>query len=138
MTVNLISRDSKVTVGQNVELMCRVKGPRMPITLTWSLQRDASTLDNILTLYSDGAISWSGDQHRYQLKVENRQKEVVHYLLISGVSHREAGRYRCSVSVFLENVNKKLPSSNPLAVLVQNPGTAEICKATCHLWSNFG
>lgn len=129
MKVNLISRNNLVTVGDNAELMCRVRGPRLPITLTWSLQRDASTLDNILTLYSDGAISWSGDQNRYQLKVENKPNQVIHYLLISGASHREAGNYQCSVSVFLENVHKKLPPSNQLAVQVKNPGTAEICEA---------
>ncbi|XP_029314465.1 immunoglobulin superfamily member 2-like [Cottoperca gobio] len=121
VTVNLISRNTIVTVGENVELMCRVKGPRVPITLTWSLQRDSSTIDNILTLYSNGAISWSGDQHRYQLKVVNTQNEVIHYLLINGASHREAGSYECRVSVFLENVYKGLPPSNPLAVRVQNP-----------------
>uniref|UniRef100_A0A8C9WXH9 Immunoglobulin superfamily, member 3-like n=1 Tax=Sander lucioperca TaxID=283035 RepID=A0A8C9WXH9_SANLU len=119
--VSLISRNNIVTVGANVQLMCRIKGPRMPITLTWSLQRDPSTLDNILTLYSDGAISWSGDQQRYQLKVENKQNEVIHFLLINGASHREAGSYQCRVSVFLENVHKKLPPSNQLAVLVRNP-----------------
>ncbi|XP_059198540.1 immunoglobulin superfamily member 3-like [Centropristis striata] len=119
--VYLISRNSIVTVGQNVELMCRVKGPRVPITVTWSLQRDDSTLDNILTLYSDGAISWSGNQHSYQLKVENKKNEVIHFLLINGASHREAGSYQCMVSVYLENVPKKLPPSNQLAVSVQNP-----------------
>lgn len=123
MKVNLISRKTRVPVGENVELMCRVRGPRIPLTLTWSLQHDVSTLDNILTLYSDGAISWSGDQHRYQLKVENKKNEVIHYLLINGASHREAGSYQCSVSVFLENVHKKLPASNQVAVSVQNPGT---------------
>lgn len=136
--VKLMSRNSIVTVGENVELICQVRGPHVPIALTWSLQRDASTLDNILTLYSDGSISWSGDQHRYQLKVESRQSEVNHYLLINGVSHREAGSYQCSVSVFLENVHKKLPPSYQLAVNVQNPGTDEIWMAKCHLWTYFG
>nr|XP_020441499.1 immunoglobulin superfamily member 3-like isoform X2 [Monopterus albus] len=118
--LSLISRNNNVTVGDNVELMCRVRGPRMPITLTWSRQRDQPTLDNILTLYSDGAISWSGDQHRYQLKVQNKVNEVIHSLLINGASHREAGRYQCRVSVFLQNVNKKVPPSHPLAVMVHN------------------
>lgn len=134
--VYLISRKNIVTVGENVELMCRVKGPRVPITLTWSLQRDASTLDNILTLYFDGAISWSGDQHRYQLKVENKQNEAIYYLLINGVSHREAGSYQCRVSVFLENVHKKLPASNQLAVLVQNPESKLILTPTPALTRN--
>ncbi|XP_069569764.1 immunoglobulin superfamily member 3-like [Brachyistius frenatus] len=119
--VSLSIRNNKVTVGQNVELMCRVKGPRVPITLTWSVQRDASTIDNILTMYSDGGISWSGDQHHYQLKVRIQNNAVLYYLQIIGASHREAGTYRCMVSVFLENAHKKLPPSNQLAVMVKDP-----------------
>uniref|UniRef100_A0A8C2ZRV7 Immunoglobulin superfamily, member 3-like n=1 Tax=Cyclopterus lumpus TaxID=8103 RepID=A0A8C2ZRV7_CYCLU len=116
--VKLISRDSSVTVGDNVELMCWVSGPRLPITLTWSLQRPyASTQDSILTVYSDGAISWFGDQQRYQLKVENKENGVFYYLLMNSASRREAGIYQCWVSVFLEKVHKKLPPSNQLATL---------------------
>lgn len=135
--VSLKSRNNVVTVGEDLELMCLVKGPRVPITLTWSLQRDASTLDNILTLYSDGAISWSGDQHRYQLKVQNSQNGVVHYLIINGASHREAGSYQCSLSVFLENVHKKLPPSNLLAVMVQNPVSKLVLTTTPALTRNI-
>ena len=130
MKVNLISRKNTVAVGDNVELMCRVRGPRLPITLTWSLQRGGSTLDNILTLNFDGAISWSGDQNRYQLKVKTEPNAVIHSLLINGASHREAGAYQCRVSVFVENAYKKLPPSNQLAVRVENPGTADIYTVT--------
>ncbi|XP_073329448.1 immunoglobulin superfamily member 3-like [Pagrus major] len=120
--VNLISRDNKVTVGENVALMCRVRGPHVPITLTWSLQRDATNLDNILTLGYDGAVSWSaGFEQSYQLKVENQQNEARHYLLIKGASQREAGSYQCSASVFMENAYKRLPASNQLAVSVNKP-----------------
>uniref|UniRef100_A0A7N6BYE0 Ig-like domain-containing protein n=1 Tax=Anabas testudineus TaxID=64144 RepID=A0A7N6BYE0_ANATE len=102
--VSLKSRNTRVTIGENVELMCQVRGPQMPVTVTWSLQRDATTLDNILTMYYDGSISWSGDQRRYQLKVENQKMQVMHYLLINGATLREAGSYQCSVSVFLHNI----------------------------------
>ncbi|XP_068602567.1 immunoglobulin superfamily member 3-like [Brachionichthys hirsutus] len=121
--VNLISRNNIVTIGDNVELICRVRGVHagLPITLAWSLQRDGSSLDSILTVYSDGAISWSGEQHRYQLQVQNKGNEINHYLLINGASHWEAGRYQCSASIFLANVHKQLPPSNQLAVKVQDP-----------------
>ncbi|XP_036964951.1 immunoglobulin superfamily member 2-like [Acanthopagrus latus] len=120
--VNLISRNSIVTVGDDVALMCRVKGPHVPITLTWSLQRDATNLDNILTLNYDGAVSWSaGVEQSYQLKVENTASEVRHHLLIHGASQREAGSYQCSASVFIENAYKRLPASNQLAVKVNKP-----------------
>nr|XP_057938770.1 immunoglobulin superfamily member 3-like isoform X2 [Doryrhamphus excisus]XP_057938771.1 immunoglobulin superfamily member 3-like isoform X2 [Doryrhamphus excisus] len=121
VAVRLISRSNMVTIGDNVELMCRVKGPRIPVTLTWILQRGPSARDNILTLYSDGAISWSGEQHRYQLRIENTPTERIYFLLINGASHSEAGSYQCQVSVFQNNVYKKLPPSNPTAVMVQNP-----------------
>ncbi|XP_035532242.1 immunoglobulin superfamily member 3 [Morone saxatilis] len=120
LKVSLVSRSSTVTVGGNLELMCRVKGPHVPITVTWSLQR-GSSLDSILTINSDGTISWSGDQRRYQLKVQSAQNQVVYYLLINGASHSEAGSYLCSVSAFLENIYKRLPLSNPVAVNVLNP-----------------
>ncbi|XP_060909018.1 immunoglobulin superfamily member 3-like, partial [Labrus mixtus] len=114
--VNLISRNNLVTVGKNVILMCRVRGVRVPMTVTWSLQRDASTIDNILTVYADGAISWSADQHRYQLNVDKTGNDFTHKLLIRGASSREAGRYQCSVSY-----NAHKTESNQLAVQVQNP-----------------
>ncbi|KAM3608329.1 uncharacterized protein V6R79_023072 [Siganus canaliculatus] len=120
--VNLISRNSQVSLGESMELMCRVRGPRVPVTLTWSLQHEDSSVDTIVTLYHHGEISWSGGQHRYQLRVQNpRENEVFYYLLIKAASQRESGSYQCAATVFLDNVNKKLNPSNPLAVTVQKP-----------------
>ncbi|XP_035459820.2 immunoglobulin superfamily member 3 [Scophthalmus maximus] len=135
--VKLISRNTRVTVGENVELLCLVRGPRVPITLIWSLQRVASTVDNIVTLSWNGEISWSGDQHGYQMKVENRVNEVAHYLLVNGASHREAGIYQCRASVFFENVHKKLSPSNPVAVMVQNPVSKLILTSPSALTRNI-
>uniref|UniRef100_A0A674MGH2 Ig-like domain-containing protein n=1 Tax=Takifugu rubripes TaxID=31033 RepID=A0A674MGH2_TAKRU len=73
-------------------------------------------LDTIVTVYADGSISWSGVQRRYQLKVESKRNEVLHYLLINGASHAEAGSYRCSVSVFQDGVYRRLLQSNQLAI----------------------
>ncbi|XP_062259410.1 immunoglobulin superfamily member 3-like [Platichthys flesus] len=120
-SVKLISRKSRVTVGENVELMCRVQGPRVPTTLIWSLQHDDSTIQNILTLNWNGDISWSGDQHVYQLRVENKPKGVTHSLLINGASPREAGKYQCHASAFIQNVHKKPLPSNPVGVMVEYP-----------------
>uniref|UniRef100_A0A668SJU3 Ig-like domain-containing protein n=1 Tax=Oreochromis aureus TaxID=47969 RepID=A0A668SJU3_OREAU len=121
MEVSLISRKNQVTVGEKLELMCRVRGPHMPVTVTWSVQREAKTPDTILTLSPDGTISWSGDQNHYQLRVESRKTEVIYYLLVIGTSHREGGNYQCNVSVLLKNVHKELKASNQLAVIVNNP-----------------
>ncbi|XP_035031376.2 immunoglobulin superfamily member 3 isoform X1 [Hippoglossus stenolepis] len=120
-SVKLISRNTLVTVGENVKLMCRVQGPRVPTTLSWSLQHEDSTTDNILTLKWNGDISWSGDQHVYQLEVENKAMEVTHSLLINGASPREAGKYQCQASAFIQNAHKKPRPSNPVAVMVHYP-----------------
>lgn len=93
----------------------------MPVTVTWSVQREAKTPDTILTLSPDGTISWSADQNHYQLRVESRKTEVIYYLLVIGTSHREGGNYQCNVSVLLKNVHKELKASNQLAVIVNNP-----------------
>ncbi|CAB1417644.1 unnamed protein product [Pleuronectes platessa] len=120
-SVKLISRKTSVTVGENVELMCRVQGPRVPTTLIWILRHDDSTIQKILELNWNGDIRWSGDQHVYQLGVENKPNGVTHSLLINGASPREAGRYQCKVSAFIQNVDKNLRLSNQVAVMVQYP-----------------
>lgn len=97
----------------------------VPMVVTWTLQRVDSPLDTIVTVYGDGSISWSGVQRRYQLKVESKRNEVLHYLLINGASHMEAGSYSCSVSVFQDGVYRKLLQSNQLAVNVENPGNSK-------------
>ncbi|XP_040913926.1 immunoglobulin superfamily member 3-like isoform X2 [Toxotes jaculatrix] len=135
--VNLISRNSRVTVGDDVEILCRVRGSLVPTTVIWTLQRDAQIIDNILTLNSDGDISWSGDQQAYQVKVQNKENEVIYSLVINGASHREAGTYQCRASVFLENVHKKLHPSNDLAVMVQNPESNLILTSFPNLTRNI-
>lgn len=105
-----------------VELICQVKDVNVPMSLSWILQRADSSLDTIVTVYSDGSISWSGIQRRYQLKVERKKNDIHHYLLINGASHTEAGSYQCSVSVFHNEVYHKMPPSNQVAVTVENPG----------------
>uniref|UniRef100_A0A8C6U1T7 Ig-like domain-containing protein n=1 Tax=Neogobius melanostomus TaxID=47308 RepID=A0A8C6U1T7_9GOBI len=112
--VSLTGRYNQAAEGQEVELICRVKGLSLPRTLTWSIRRDSPTPDTILTLYSSGAISWFGDQQqRYQLKIENKnpqQNEMWYHLIIKSASKSEAGKYQCSVSVVLEQAPRKLKS----------------------------
>lgn len=123
VTLGLSGRNSVAALGDSVELMCRVRGLNLPMTLSWTRQRDATNLDNVVTLYSDGSISWAGERDSYQLKAQKTPNGLYHYLVINGVSDREAGRYQCHVVVSLKNVPKKL-ESNSLAVTVRRPGRA--------------
>uniref|UniRef100_A0A3B5MM50 Ig-like domain-containing protein n=1 Tax=Xiphophorus couchianus TaxID=32473 RepID=A0A3B5MM50_9TELE len=119
--VVLRNRDPLVTMGNDVQLMCKVSSPRVPMTLTWSQETEDTNLNTIVVLYSNGSISWSGDQYRYQVQVDNQGNSVMHYLKVLRASHREEGKYQCMVSIFLHNVYKKLPASNLVNVKVQNP-----------------
>uniref|UniRef100_A0A3P9MWL4 Immunoglobulin superfamily member 3-like n=1 Tax=Poecilia reticulata TaxID=8081 RepID=A0A3P9MWL4_POERE len=119
----LRNREPTVTVGNDVQLMCKVTSPRVPMTLTWSKETEDSNLNTIVVLYSNGSISWSGDQYRYQVQVDNQGNTIMHNLKVLRASHREAGKYQCMVSVFLHNVYKKLPPSNLVNVQVQNPAS---------------
>ncbi|KAM9804844.1 immunoglobulin superfamily member 2-like [Neosynchiropus ocellatus] len=118
--VSLKSRQTAVTVGDGVELMCIVTGPPLPLTVTWILQRDAA-IDDILRLHSDGTVSWSAEQHRYQLKVQNQGARKIYYLLVNRASPGEAGSYQCQVSAFQDDVHRKLNTSNSVTVAVRNP-----------------
>ncbi|KAM4731058.1 immunoglobulin superfamily member 2-like [Anableps anableps] len=119
--VSLRNRDPSVIVGNDVHLMCKVSSLRIPTTVTWSQQTEDYNLNTILVLYSNGSISWSGDQHRYQVAVDNRGDTVMHYLKVLRASRREAGTYQCIVSVFMHNIHKRLAESYPVKVMVQNP-----------------
>lgn len=123
--LSLTGRNNLAAEGQEVELICRVKMLSLPRTVTWSIRRDSPTPDSILTLYSNGAISWFGDQQqRYQLKITEKnpkQNEMWYHLIIASASKSEAGKYQCSVSVVLQKTLRKLKPSNELAVSVERP-----------------
>ncbi|XP_020787515.2 LOW QUALITY PROTEIN: immunoglobulin superfamily member 3-like [Boleophthalmus pectinirostris] len=123
-SVSVIGRNHIASEGDKVELICRVRRLKLPRTLTWSVRRGSPTPDNILTLYSNGAISWFGDQHRYQLEIvnKNQQDEMWYHLIISSASKKDAGSYKCSASVVLDKAPKKL-SSSELAVNVVRPAS---------------
>lgn len=115
-----------MTVGDGVALICKVTAPNVPMALTWTVQRNDASLDTIMTVSPDGSIRWSGAQSRYQLEVENKKGEVLHHLRINGASQADVGYYRCSVSVFQDNIYRKLTPSNQVAVTVANPGNSEL------------
>lgn len=118
----LTNRNHMAALGDDVELICRVPRLTLPVTLSWTLQRDGASLDTVLTMYADGSISWGREQHSYQLKVKENQNKLFYYLVINGVSRREEGRYQCHIGVSLKNVPKKMASTSVL-VIVREPAS---------------
>ncbi|XP_029559690.1 immunoglobulin superfamily member 3-like [Salmo trutta] len=90
LRVDLKSCGIEVTEGCEVELVCRVRGPSLPVTVTWNLQREGGV---------------GPGQH---------PDTIAH-------RRREAGRYQCVISAFLQGRHRKPQNSNLLAVLVQTP-----------------
>ncbi|XP_067115809.1 immunoglobulin superfamily member 3-like [Osmerus mordax] len=122
LKVKLYSRDMSVAEGSSAELQCLVRGPRLPVTLTWSHQHaDASSPDTILTVAHNNDITWRGDQSSYQLRTETKSDSVLYVLRIEAASQREAGRYQCLISAFLQKTHRKQLPSNVLGFNVQRP-----------------
>uniref|UniRef100_A0A8C7YHF9 Ig-like domain-containing protein n=1 Tax=Oryzias sinensis TaxID=183150 RepID=A0A8C7YHF9_9TELE len=121
MEVSLRSRSISPTIGAEAVLMCKVKGPRIPITVSWIKKKNLD-IDEIVKLNYNGDISWSGNQESYQVSVRNQKDSVIYDLKLTSASQMEKGTYQCSVSTFLEGAHKKLATSNGLDVAVQNPG----------------
>ncbi|KAK0155924.1 Immunoglobulin superfamily member 3 [Merluccius polli] len=123
LSLKLMSRNTQATVGGEVKLLCRVLGPNVPMTLRWTLRRDGSTsADTIMTMSPGGAITWHRDlQQRYQHEVAMAKDSKDLTLRIMKASPREAGRYQCEASVFLQNTHKKMMLSNELGVRVMKP-----------------
>ncbi|RVE57916.1 hypothetical protein OJAV_G00203950 [Oryzias javanicus] len=122
MKVSLTSRSFNPTIGEEAILMCKVKGPRIPITLTW-IKRESSVMDEIVRLSHNGDMSWTGNQKSYQVSVRSQKDSVIYDLKLTSASQIEKGIYQCSVSTFVEGTHKKLATSNDLHVAVKNPVT---------------
>ena len=129
LSLKLMSRNTQATVGGEVKLLCRVQGPNVPMTLRWTLRRDRPTsVDTITTMSPGGDITWHRDlQQRYQHEVAMTKDSKDLTLRIVKASPREAGRYQCEASVFLQNTHKKMMLSNELGVSVVKPGKVASC-----------
>uniref|UniRef100_A0A3P9HRM9 Ig-like domain-containing protein n=1 Tax=Oryzias latipes TaxID=8090 RepID=A0A3P9HRM9_ORYLA len=130
MEVSLRSRSISPTIGAEAVLMCKVKGPRIPITVSWIKKKNLD-IDEIVKLNYNGDISWSGNQESYQVSVRNQIDSVIYDLKLTSASQMEKGTYQCSVSTFVEGAHKKLATSNGLDVAVQNPGMTH-ASTICH------
>lgn len=139
MKVSLTSRSFNPTIGEEAVLMCKVKGPRIPITVTWIKRGDGLDMDEIVRLNYNGDMSWSGSQTSYQVSVRSQKDSVIYDLKLTSASQIEKGIYQCSVSTFVEGTHKKLATSNDLHVAVKNPGTTRFCDLLHleHLFSTF-
>ncbi|KAJ8255801.1 hypothetical protein COCON_G00196650 [Conger conger] len=124
MHAQLKSRTVRVRENEEIELFCKVKGPRFPLSVTWNFKHSASAArEEIVSLSHDGGISWRKTRRNYQLRTEVQPDEVSFVLKVFGASSQEGGKYQCVVDAFLRQTRRASKSSNEVAVQVLKPNS---------------
>ncbi|KAJ8253204.1 hypothetical protein GJAV_G00210260 [Gymnothorax javanicus] len=119
---DLKSRKAMAMENEEIELICRVKGPRVPLSVTWKFTHLASqSQERIVKLFHTGVITWWKNLPNYQLRTQVQSNEVSFILKVFRASAQEAGTYQCIVEAFLRQTQKASKPSNMLAVHVRKP-----------------
>ncbi|XP_052420991.1 immunoglobulin superfamily member 2-like [Carassius gibelio] len=122
MVVSLTSRTSNVPIDSPVQLLCRVRGPRVSLALRWMFQPHNSTVQtNILSISHTGEMEWRADQRNYQLNIQARPEDTRFTLMVPRASKQQKGQYQCQVDAYQKDVQKAFKNSNLLAVIVHKP-----------------
>uniref|UniRef100_A0A8C9TRZ6 Ig-like domain-containing protein n=1 Tax=Scleropages formosus TaxID=113540 RepID=A0A8C9TRZ6_SCLFO len=117
----LKSRNVRVTENDTVELICTVKRPEAPLSVTWKFQPTGTPSQaDIVLLTHNGDITWFKELRNYQLRVQAQAEETRVVLRIMRASASEAGAYQCVVDAFLQQVQTSRKLSNKLSVIVKS------------------
>nr|XP_015219980.1 PREDICTED: immunoglobulin superfamily member 3-like [Lepisosteus oculatus] len=118
----LRSRTMHIKEGENLELHCTVKGPQVPLSITWTFaQSGSSLLENIVSLLYNGSILWHKELSNFQIKTSVQQNAITSILKVSKSRTVEAGKYRCVVEAWFRDSLRATKLSNELAVQVKKP-----------------
>ncbi|KAG7463641.1 hypothetical protein MATL_G00178850 [Megalops atlanticus] len=119
---DLKSRNAIVREYEAVELICKVKGPKIPLSVTWKFQHtDSPSQEEIVSVLYTGVITWQRERRNYQLKTLVQEGETIFGLRVFRASSREAGKYQCMIEAFLRQTQRLSKLSNQLAVVVRKP-----------------
>ncbi|XP_052422278.1 immunoglobulin superfamily member 2 isoform X2 [Carassius gibelio] len=122
MVVSLTSRTSNVPIDSSVQLLCRVRVPKVSLALRWMFQPHNSTVQtNILSISHTGEMEWRADQRNYQLNIQAQPGDTRFTLMVPRASKQQEGQYQCQVDAYQKDVQKAFKNSNLLAVIVHKP-----------------
>ncbi|XP_059355563.1 immunoglobulin superfamily member 2-like isoform X2 [Carassius carassius] len=122
MVVSLTSRTTKVPIDSPVQLLCRVRGPKVSLALRWMFQpHNSSVQTNILSVSHTGEMEWRADQRNYQLNIQAQPEDTRFTLMVPRASKQQKGQYQCQVDAYQKDVQKAFKHSNLLAVIVHKP-----------------
>ncbi|KAL1268779.1 hypothetical protein QQF64_034142 [Cirrhinus molitorella] len=123
MKVILTSRTIRVAIDSPVELLCRVRGPKVSLAVRWMFQpRNSTVQTNILSIHHTGEITWGADQRNYQLSIQAQPSDTRFILMVPRASKKQEGQYQCQVDAYQKDIQKAMKNSNPLAVTIRKPG----------------
>ncbi|KAK2905332.1 hypothetical protein Q8A67_007131 [Cirrhinus molitorella] len=122
MKVILTSRTIRVAIDSPVELLCRVRGPKVSLAVRWMFQpRNSTVQTNILSIHHTGEITWGADQRNYQLSIQAQPSDTRFILMVPRASKKQEGQYQCQVDAYQKDIQKAMKNSNPLAVTIRKP-----------------
>ncbi|XP_065149145.1 immunoglobulin superfamily member 2 [Paramisgurnus dabryanus] len=122
LSVSLKSRAVDVTIGSTIELLCIVKGPKVPLAVQWKFwPSNSSTWLNILSIHHNGEIAWGAEQRNYQPSIRIVQESTSFSLRVMNYTKQQEGKYMCQVDAYQKDLQKASKNSNPLAVTVKKP-----------------
>lgn len=111
-------------VNNEIRLLCIVKGPKVPLSVTWLFQRDGSpSPETLVSLQHTGDVAWGRQRHGYQLSTTVDGQQSQYELVMTKASLRNKGIYSCKVEAYLRQTQRASKASNNLRVQVQKPGT---------------
>ncbi|XP_026128378.1 immunoglobulin superfamily member 3-like [Carassius auratus] len=122
MAVSLTSRTTIVPIDSPVQLLCRVRGPKVSLALRWMFQPHNSAAQiNIVSISHTGEMEWRADQRNYQLNIQAQPGDTRFTLMVPRASKQQEGQYQCQVDAYQKDVQKAFKNSNLLAVIVNKP-----------------
>ncbi|XP_026126688.1 immunoglobulin superfamily member 2-like [Carassius auratus] len=122
MAVSLTSRTTNLSIDSSVQLLCRVRGPKVSLALRWMFQPHNSAAQiNILSISHTGEMEWRADQRNYQLNIQAQPGDTCFTLMVPRASKQQEGQYQCQVDAYQKDVQKAFKNSNLLAVIVHKP-----------------
>lgn len=123
LSVALRSRTPNVVINNEIRLLCIVKAPKVPLSVSWLFQREGSSSpETVVSLHHTGDMIWGRDRHGYLLSSTMSEQSSQFDLVVPKASLHNNGIYRCKVEAFLGQTQRASTQSNKLRVQVKKPG----------------
>ncbi|XP_041938719.1 immunoglobulin superfamily member 3-like [Alosa sapidissima] len=122
--VALRSRTVNVEVNKEIRLLCDVRAPKVPLSVTWLyLQTPSSKPQTVVSLLHTGDVIWGRERGGYQLSTIVSAEHMQYALAVTKASLRNSGLYKCEVGAYLRQTQRANKPSHPLGVQVWKPAS---------------